>query len=175
MVDGTLSLCKWWLRMALCQDGGIRWPIYGLQQPIRWFEGDHSKIWFIKLNISKSAFDLHLPLILLRECLPVFVDHSTCCQFVFVVWRRDSLRPNATSMLELVVEDEEENRADLAVLAAIFSIIQQPSSQTSADRRWNCGELGRKPWTQDSSLEPHKLILWGGYEEMEGHRGSLWT
>lgn len=61
----------------------------------------------------------------LRE-LVWFVNQDTCCQFVSVVWLKDGLGPDATSMLSLAEVDKEKKHADSAFCPAIFPSHSRP-------------------------------------------------
>lgn len=63
-----------------------------------------------------------------------------------VVWLKDTLRPDATSILSLAKEDKEKKHAYSAFCSAIFPFCS-PNSRTPASWRWNGGRLGRKPRT----------------------------
>lgn len=55
-----------------------------------------------------------------------FVNQDTCCQFVSVVWLKEGLEPEPTSMLSPAEEDKEEKHADSAFYSAIFPSCSHP-------------------------------------------------
>lgn len=55
-----------------------------------------------------------------------FLNQDTCCQFVSVVWLKDGLGPDSTSMLSLAEEGKEKNHADSAFCSAIFPSCSRP-------------------------------------------------
>lgn len=86
-----------------------------------------------------------------------FVNQGTCCQFVSVVWLRESLGPDATSKLSLAEEDEEKKHADFDFLGCHLSVLKLPSGP-SASWRPNGGRLERTPWTATVPLKHQAAV-----------------
>lgn len=89
------------------------------------------------------------------------MNQDTCCQFVSVVWLKDGLRPDATSMLAPAKEDKETKHADSAFCSAIFpscSPVQLDAGQLEV-KQWM---VGTEALNHNSSLE-HPLELVNHY------------
>lgn len=80
------------------------------------------------------------------------MNQDTCCQFVSVVWLKDTLRPDATSILSLAKEDKEKKHAYSAFCSAIFPFCS-PNSRTPASWRWNGWKARTEAPNHNSSLE----------------------
>lgn len=98
-------------------------PVYiapkGRHCYMRWTKGimfvaAAALIWLFPVLLRKSKF------VFKSKELVWFVNQDTCCQFVSVVWLKEGLEPDSTSMLSLAEEDKEQKHADSAFYSAIF-------------------------------------------------------
>lgn len=114
------------------------------------------------------------------------VNQDTCCRFVSVVWLKDGLGPDATSMQLLAKEDKEKKHAESAFCSAIFPFCShaggpQPAGGETVDGWEGSPEPQQLPGASTIPVSPCKSLdsfspkrKWGTKSEGKDHLGSTW-
>lgn len=103
------------------------------------------------------------------------VNQDTCCRFVSVVWLKDGLGPDATSMQLLAKEDKEKKHAESAFCSAIFPFCShaggpQPAGGETVDGWEGSPEPQQLPGASTIPVRPCKSLDSFSPKEKVGHK-----